>query len=64
MNITRCVLITVGLLRNANIDALFEKGNIKRIKKRQEMRSNYYPSIKRSEEMTQKNAFGRGDMKK
>ena len=50
--------------RNANIDALFEKGIIKRIKKRQEMRSNYYPSIKRSEEMTQENAFGRGDMKK
>ena len=50
--------------RDANIDALFEKGVIKRIKKRQEMRTKYYPSIKRSEEMTQENAFGRGDMKK
>jgi general secretion pathway protein D len=64
--------------RNANVDALFEKGFIKRIKKKRQMLNKYRPSVVRSESMLQREIeqkvdgqvedtgadFGRGDIKR
>jgi len=50
--------------RSANVDALFEKGVIKRIKRRHHMRSKHRPSQNRAEEMLQNRRYGRGDIQR
>lgn len=50
--------------RTQNADALFEEGFVKRIKKRHYMRTKHHPSIERSEEMTDEQRFGRGDVER
>ncbi len=48
----------------ANVDVLFEKGYIKRIKKRRYMRNEHRPSRARLEEINAGDSFGRGDVKR
>lgn len=50
--------------RDKNVDVLFERGFIKRIKKRHQMRSDFRPSVNRSEEMLNSGGFGRGDIER
>lgn len=50
--------------RASNVDVLFEKGFIKRIKKGQYMRKNYRPSINRGEKMKEEGVFGRGKIER
>jgi len=54
----------MGEFREANVDALFEKGFIKKIRKGSQMRNSHHPSINRSEEMQTNEKFGRGDIKR
>ncbi len=46
--------------RKANLDVMFEKGFIKKIKKRHYMRTQYHPSAVRAEELTTNSGFDRG----
>lgn len=48
--------------RSANIDALFEKGFIKRIKKKHYMLNKYHPSAAKSSELLKEGDFERGDI--
>ncbi|MDQ1257294.1 MAG: Type secretion system protein GspD [Candidatus Hydrogenedentes bacterium] len=48
--------------RESNVDVLFEKGFIEKIKKRNHMRNQYRPSIERSKTFDSDTAFGRGDI--
>ena len=50
--------------RSANVDVLFEKGVVKRIKRRHYMRSKHRPSQNRAEEMLQERRYGRGDIQR
>jgi general secretion pathway protein D len=50
--------------RNMNVDILFEKGIIKKVKKGQYMRDKYRPSVERSEKMERSSKFGRGDIER
>jgi len=50
--------------RSANVDVLFEKGVIRRVRKRSYMRGKYRPSVDRSEQLLNEQQFGRGDIKR
>jgi len=50
--------------RRANVDVLFEKGVIKRVKRRHYMRSKHRPSQNRAEQMLQERRYGRGDIQR
>lgn len=48
--------------KSANVDVLFEKGIIKKIRKGSHMRNKYRPSAGRTDKMLQSEGFGRGDI--
>jgi general secretion pathway protein D len=48
----------------ANLDVLFEKGYIKKIKKRHRMRNDYRPTEAYAEQSRVEKTFGRGDVKR
>jgi len=48
--------------KSANVDVLFEKGIIKKIRKGSKMRNKYRPSLDRTDTMLQSEGFGRGDI--
>jgi len=48
--------------RTANVDVLFEKGIIKKIRKGSHMRNKYSPSVDRTDTMLNRSGFGRGDI--
>ena len=48
--------------KRANVDVLFEKGIIKKIRKGSHMRNKYRPSVDRTDIMLQSDGFGRGDI--
>ncbi len=50
--------------QSANVDVLFEKGFIRKIKKRSDMRNKYRPSMRRAEEYGAQGRFGRGDVER
>ncbi|NIA15017.1 MAG: type II secretion system secretin GspD [Nitrospiraceae bacterium] len=50
--------------RAANVDVLFEQGIIKRFKKRNRLRSKYWPSAQRAQDMLDSKGFGRGDIER
>ena len=50
--------------RTANVDVLFERGFIKKVKKRHQMRSKYRPSVQRAEDLLIEDRFGRGDIER
>lgn len=52
--------------QNANVDVLWQKGVIERVRKRHEMRSKYRPSVEHAEKLLEKQGqqFGRGDIKR
>ncbi|HOJ34843.1 MAG TPA: type II secretion system secretin GspD [Candidatus Hydrogenedentes bacterium] len=48
--------------RKANLDVLFEKGFIKKIKRRHYMRTEYHPSSVRLQQMDSESGFNRGNL--
>ena len=48
--------------KSANVDVLFEKGIIKKIRKGSHMRNKYRPTADRTDKMLQSEGFGRGDI--
>jgi len=50
--------------KEANVDALFERGFIKRVKKGHYMRNYHRPSIVRGEKLEQEGTFGRGKIER
>ncbi len=50
--------------RSSNVDALFEKGIIKRMKKKRYMLNRYHPSAEKSQELIKEDDFARGDIER
>jgi len=64
VELERLTAYRMGEFREANLDVLFEKGFIRKIKNRSRMRNKYRPGMERSEKFDQRTGFGRGDIRR
>ncbi|MFO7973019.1 MAG: type II secretion system secretin GspD [Candidatus Hydrogenedentota bacterium] len=64
IDMDRVTQYRVDQFRKANLDVLFEKGYIKKMKKRHRMRNEYRPTEDRTERLETEQGFGRGDVKR
>lgn len=67
VDVSRITQYKVGEYRDANIDALFEKGFFKKIKRKTEMRKGHHPTAEQTDAIlggAVGTGFGRGDIKR